>query len=242
VAEAGKRIGEARQEHPWIFFSSVLGGIGTFLGTIISAIALWAGNSSQQKPAKPAAETRVASIATPARYSSYYEISDNQRAISVEVPREWGTHPGNGWHPINFPPFPPGTSIGPGLNAAPNVKAWKNDLSTPGVFLGVSKKLAQAGYDPDKLLNLFFPAEVCRTAKTERYPNALYPSSLFRGRSQRWICSESGRYPQWYLLAALPVGKKSPLIHVQVKLVSPRDEQALERILSTFRIRTSAFR
>ena len=136
---------------------------------------------------------------------------------------------GNGWHPQGLPPIRDGDLIGPGLNAAPNVAAWKRpgDFETPGVFVGASKKVLNEEYTPEKTLRgLSFDG--CKTTGSKPYTNA-----DFTGATLNWSCP---RGAQWRLVAATPTESRAYLVYLQVKLVSRADVDAFNRILGTFEV------
>jgi hypothetical protein len=144
------------------------------------------------------------------------------------VPSTWGNVLGNGWHAQGLPPTPEGELLGPGLNAAPNVAAWRSatDFETPGVFVGASEEILEE-YTPATILQRVSFAR-CRTAGGGPYTNA-----DFTGSTVIWSCPEGA---QWRVLAATPTESRAYLIYLQVKLVSAADVEAYNRIFGTFEV------
>ncbi len=211
------------KDHPLVLALSILGTVATFIvgtarvtGLVVDATAT------------PIGET-VASgeISLPAADDyEYATVEDQTGQIAVEVPTEWGNVLGNGWHASAFTRIPRGEVIGPGLNAAPNVAEWSDDLETPGVFIGVSRDIL-AEYEPEEILQQV-AYDGCRTTGRHAYTNAEYTGAIVT-----WQCDGGA---QWRVLAATPTESRAYLVYLQAKLVSEADVDAYNRILNTFEV------
>jgi len=155
-------------------------------------------------------------------------VMDSTKAISVVVPKAWGDVLGNGWSPhehvsgISY-----GTRIGPGLNASPNIGAWFNDLTTPGIFVGASKLLVTDGYSPVTALSAM--ASPCDFSSTQ--PAA---SHGLTGYQDMWTCPHSAT--RWETVALWP-RNHSYIAFIELKIVTPVDEASGDRALASLSIR-----
>ena len=223
VVSGWARIAQLVKHHPLMTVVSVLGTLATFtVGTVrVAGLVVGAGIA-------PIGETIPANefLSPPTASYEYVAVSDATGQISVEVPTAWGNVLGNGWHAQGLPPTPEGELIGPGLNAAPNVAAWRSatDFETPGVFVGASEEIL-GEYTPQKILR-GVSFEDCRTTGGKPYTNA-----DFTGATVNWSCPDGA---QWRVLAATPTESRAYLVYLQVKLVSRADVEAYNRILGTF--------
>lgn len=224
VVSGWVRIVQLVKHHPLMTVASVVGTLATCIaGTVkVGGLVLGTGISPIGE-AIPASEFLSPSTGS----YQYVAVSDATGQISVEVPTVWGNVLGNGWHAQGLPPTPDGKLIGPGLNAAPNVAAWRSatDFETPGVFVGASEKVLGA-YSPEKILR-GVSFESCRTTGVTPYTNA-----DFTGATVTWSCPHGA---QWRVLAATPTESRAYLVYVQVKVVSRADVEAYNRILGTFK-------
>lgn len=218
------RLGNLVKDHPLLAVATALGSLGTFAAGTASFLGLFlgGGNSVLAEPIS-AGDTSLRS----GMGYEYVEVSDAKGQISVEVPTVWADVPGNGWHAKDLPPVPDGTIIGPGLNAAPNVEAWKNDLSTPGVFIGASREILE-NHSPMTILRAI-PFSGCSSTASESYT-----TDTFTGEILTWSCPEASA--EWRLLAATPTKSRAYLVYLQMKLVSSADVEAYNKILNTFEV------
>jgi hypothetical protein len=228
AADAGRLAGLVRvvKDHPLMLAVSILGTVATFVvGTArVTDLVLGDGGGG----GTPIGETVPADEVTlpPSVSYEYARVEDESGRISVEVPTRWGHVRGNGWHATNFPAIPRGRVIGPGLNAAPNVEAWKEDLETPGVFIGASEDILRA-YEPEEILQQVSYGG-CETADRRSYTNAEYTGAIVT-----WTCDGG---TQWRILAATPTESRGYLVYLQAKLVSDADVEAYNKILNTFQV------
>jgi hypothetical protein len=200
------------KQHPIVVALSVLGTLATFVVGSVRVVDLATG------PAKELVE---------APSYDYVEVSDATGQISVEVPTVWADVPGNGWHALGIPGVQDGKRVGPGLNAAPSVAAWREDLETPGVFIGASRELIQ-GHSPTTLIRRTPPAG-CASMASETYASA-----SFTGEVVTFKCE--GTKTQWRRLAATPTTTRDYLMYLEAKLASTADLEAYNKILNTFEV------
>ena len=211
------------KNHPLMAVVSVLGTLATFtVGTVRVAGLLIGGGLAPIGDAIPSSEL----AAPPGAEYEYVEVSDATGQISVDVPTAWANVLGDGWHAQGLPPLPDGRAIGPGLNAAPSVEAWRSagEFDTPGVFVGASREILKA-YSPVTILQRV-SFDGCRTTGGDRYTN-----DDFTGATVVWSCPRS---TQWRVLAATPTESRAYLVYVQVKLTSAADAEAYNRVMGTF--------
>jgi hypothetical protein len=225
VADAGRfgSLVQVVKGHPVMLALSILGTVATFIVGTARVTDLVIGSS--ETPIGNPVSSEDVSLPDAADYE-YARVEDESGQISVEVPTRWGHTRGNGWHPTTFSEVPRGQRIGPGLNAAPNVEAWKEDLETPGVFIGASELILDA-YEPEEVLQQASYSN-CETVDRESYTNAKYTGAIVT-----WACDGG---TQWRILAATPTESRSYLVYVQAKLVSKADVEAYNKILNTFEV------
>jgi serine protease Do len=151
------------------------------------------------------------SQAPAAGYANYRRVTDNSGAIVVEVPAEWSDVDGRAFE------------IGPGLVAAPNVDAYNNGYSTPGISILASRQLDR---NPDAVLDeVDFPA--CSASGRSDYDDG-----KFTGRSALFESCD-GRDTSIVVVAAVPPDRSYTVLLV-VQTVDQRDFEALETALTTF--------
>jgi hypothetical protein len=163
------RLAQLVRDHPLLALASALGSLGTFAaGMTAFAGLLGAGHSGGIGEA-----IRVDELGLPPQIPyTYVTVSDDTGRISVEVPVGW-TGDADGWHAVDLPPVPNRKRIGPGLNAAPSVSAWRTDLKTPGVFIGASQELLRT-HAPGKVLDQIFFRPDCKLWAREAYAKGPY--------------------------------------------------------------------
>jgi hypothetical protein len=223
VAPAGRLGGFVRvvKEHPLMLTVSILGTIATFIVATARLTDLVVGGGGST----PVGDTISDSTLPSAGEYEYTRVTDDSGEISVEVPTRWGNVQGNGWYARAFPELA-GQRIGPGLNASPNVDAWREDLETPGVFIGASQEILDE-YTPEEVLRTV-SYDGCETTDRKTYANA-----DFTGAIVTWDCEGDA---EWRILAATPTESRSHLVYVQAKLVSSADVEAYNKILNTFEV------
>jgi hypothetical protein len=224
--ESGRwvRLVHVVKHHPLMAVVSVLGTLTTFVVGTAKLTGLVVGSGAVSLgPVIPVSEIGP----VPGSSYGYVTVSDETGQISVDVPTAWGNVLRNGWHAHGLPPFPEDAPLGPGVNAAPNVAAWKRagDFRTPGIFVGASETVIDE-YAPDELLQRVSFGDECQSAG-----GAPYTNDDFAGATLTWTCPNGS---QWRVLAATPKKSHGYLVYVQVKLVSAADVEAYNRVVRTF--------
>jgi hypothetical protein len=219
-----------RKRRSWLVLGRTLGGFGAFIAAIVAVLQLVTGGDKPTVTgvAQPLSTVPLSLKAPgPAQEYAFGLVTDRTGKVRVEVPTAWGQVLGLGFIARGLDPAIEGRRLGPGLNAAPNVDAWRRDQVTPGVFIGVSKSI----------LRYFTPNELARTVtfgdcafeKAEAYTN-----EAFTGEIVHWRCPTGTR---WIVVAATPTKSRDYALLIQTKLVSEADVAAYNRILSTFEAR-----
>jgi TIR domain len=152
-------------------------------------------------------------------------VTDNTGDVSIVVPKAWGDVLGDGWHPPGRP-FN-GALIGPGLNAAPNVNHWFNDLTTPGLFAGASKLLITDHYTPETILPVM--GSPCNFSF--RQPISTHGLAGYR---VVWTCSKSAT--RYWTIALWPKNHTF-IAFIELKIVTSADEASGNRAVASFTIR-----
>jgi hypothetical protein len=200
------------QRRTWILLGRTLGGFGAFLAALVAGAQFLLGDDDgKERRDGPA--------------YSFASVVDPQGRLSAELPTAWADLE-TGWRAHDLEPFADGETVGTGLVAATNDRAWAGDLTTPGAFLGVSEALA-ASYSTETLASRFSYTD-CEIAEREAFRN-----ESLAGHLERWSCEEAA---SWVTVAASPRGSPGSIVLAQVKLVSGRDEEALERLLATLSV------
>lgn len=154
-------------------------------------------------------------------YEEYYTFENDSRTIRVDIPRAWSDTSTGSWLR--------GDSEVPrsiAVVAAPDINGFLNTWTTPGMFLGASRQLAQE-LTPDQLLDQTAFNRECTYDSRNNYSDPLYT-----GKYDVW--TNCGGRDTAMLLVAFTPEDGSFLGMVQVKVVSEADLEALDRILDSF--------
>lgn len=224
------KLTRVRKEHPWAFAGALMGGIGTFLTAVVSAVALIGdnGNPAPPTPPPPSTPSPVAKLEAPYTYGGGIDgrgtVTDDERMISVKAPDQWSNVKRGGWFPNDIDGV--AGRIGPGLNASSAILSWSDpDSATPGLFFGASKdSRLLARHTPRSILETVGLAPCAAGAIEENTIGEL------AGALVEHTCP--GSRVRWFSYAWAP-SSRDYLVFLQVKLVSDRDEDALRRILTT---------
>lgn len=154
-------------------------------------------------------------------YGDYYTFSDERGAIRVDIPRAWGDTSSGAWV-AGGEELPQSVAV----TAAPSIEAFANGWTTPGMFLGASRQLAQA-IGPEELLDQNSFADSC--SYDGRTP---YSDGLYTGYFDTWS-SCGGTDTLLIAVAFMPEGG-SFLGLAQVQVVAEADLEALDRIIDSF--------
>jgi len=154
-------------------------------------------------------------------YEEYYTFENDSRTIRVDIPRAWSDTSTGSWRR--------GDSEVPrsiAVVAAPDIDGFLNTWTTPGMFLGASRQLAQE-LTPDQLLDQTAFNDECTYDSRNDYSDALYT-----GKYDVW--TNCGGRDTALLVVAFTPEDGSFLGMVQVQVVSEADLEALDRILDSF--------
>lgn len=158
----------------------------------------------------------------------YTIITDDSGLLSVEVPVTWGDIDGSLWGDASDP-------LGVAVRAAPDLQAWSDTWSTPGVFFGASVDVLEGMADADRLA---FPATVLDDDSFDYSASCVYDGRydysdpVYAGLYDLWTdCGDEGSL--FIVLAVLPEDL-SYFVLVDVLVVSDADLDALDHILNSF--------
>jgi hypothetical protein len=227
-ADPAKAEGRRKSLAVW---GGVMAGAGTLIASMVGLINVFGGDEGETPP--PAPTTTVASSTQPSSpppsptgllpYASFTRVEDDTGTVSIEVPAEWTNVRGDGFN-TNLPPF--SGNIGAGVNVSPDVAAWFSDLTTPGVFAGASIQAAQE-WDPEEVAVLVTYGTCVQGAPRPVLVNGMDGVEVVS------TCGDSGA--TWHTIGAWPQDHAF-LVLVQAKVVHPRDQTALDRVLTTLRV------
>jgi serine protease Do len=154
-------------------------------------------------------------------YADYYVWESENGELTVELPTAWNDTSSGTWR-ANDQEIP--SSIA--LTAAPSIDGFLNTWTTPGMFLGASRQLAQE-LTPDQLLDQNVFDQSCSYAGRDTYSDALYT-----GVFDTW--TNCGGENTVLLVVAFQPEDGAFLGLVQVQVVGDADLEALDRILNSF--------
>lgn len=156
-----------------------------------------------------------------ASYGDYYTFRDQSNVLLVEIPTAWGDTSSGSWVSGGEEMA---NSIA--LTAAPNIDDFLNTWTSPGVFLGASRQLAQQ-MGAAQLLDQTTFNQSCTYGGRAEYSDALYT-----GLYDTW--TSCGGTNTVLIVVAFQPEDSSFLGMVQVQVVSEADLEALDRILDSF--------
>jgi serine protease Do len=157
-------------------------------------------------------------------YSSFTIVTDNYGSIQMEVPSEWNDVDGTAWGDS-------GDVIGAQIDASASLSGFFNTWTEPGVEFSVSNDLAKLG-GYVQLLDIVRKNFIDSCELDGRYD---YDDGYYRGKYDLFKnCGSPGG--SWFLvLSAVPSdNSQAYLILVEVQILSDRDLEAVDHILSTF--------
>ena len=159
---------------------------------------------------------------TPASYSGYNLITDNEEKIRVQVPVEWGDIETGVW---DFK----GKKSGVFLAASADLANFYSTRSQSGVLIGVSHSLAQT-YDKDGLLGLEQRDLSRQCVHQGRFE---YKNQFYSGKYDHFTnCSGT---PGLMVFTTASADGKS-LIMIRIAVVSEADLEAVDTIINTFQV------
>lgn len=158
----------------------------------------------------------------------YTIITDDSGLLSIEVPVTWSDIDGSLWGDASDP-------LGVAVRAAPDLQAWSDTWSTPGVFFGASVDVLEGMTDADRLA---FPAVVLDDDSFDYSASCVYDGRydysdpVYAGLYDLWTdCGDEGSL--FIVLAVLPEDL-SYFVLVDVLIVTDADLDALDHILNSF--------
>ncbi|MEO8084077.1 MAG: trypsin-like peptidase domain-containing protein, partial [Ardenticatenales bacterium] len=159
-----------------------------------------------------------------ADYGGYDTVKDDSQAIAMNVPTDWGDTDGSAWVYKQ-------ETVGASITAASNRDGFVNGYSTPGVFFGASRMLAER-YDPAALLDALQPdmgVQNCTSKGREDYKDPYYTGVYETFEN----CGDDKSVI--VTVAAQPEDKSYDLF-VLVQVVADRDLKALDTIIGSFQV------
>jgi serine protease Do len=158
--------------------------------------------------------------------SGYIDTSDAYGSIAVEIPAAWTDTDGSAW-------MDGGDVIGATISAAPDLNAFQNTWTAPGMTFAVSDDLARLG-GYVQVLDLFRPdlAAVCKL--DNRYD---YNDGYYRGKFD-WFdnCGGPGGASVMVLSAVPTDNSQSFIVLLQLQMLTDDDQVIAQHVLDTFRV------
>ncbi len=152
--------------------------------------------------------------------SLYNVINDDSGKLSVSVPKAWSAVSSGDWL-LND------EKVGLSLTAAPDLKAYNDGWTTPGIFFGVSTELAK-DLDLEKFLDSWDYSKDCT------YDSRIdYDDSVYAGKYDLWTdCGSKGNL--FVVMAVTPKEKADILILLNVAIPADTETQSFKQILTSF--------
>jgi serine protease Do len=167
-------------------------------------------------------EVEAATSDAQSHYADYAIVSDDAELIQIEIPGEWGEIKGAPWVIDE-------ETVGASVAASADLDGFYDNYTTPGVFFGASRLLAES-YDEDTLLDANTFNDDCTYEGREEYEDQLYTGKFE-------VYSNCGGEGGGTLIqvAAVPEGRDF-IILLQMVAVSEADLEALDHMLQSFEV------
>lgn len=166
--------------------------------------------------------TAVPDVPTTADYDEYVAITDGSGILAVTVPAAWSEVDGSEWVDN---PFGLEGAIGVQVTASPDITAWNETWTTPGVIFGATDML---GATVEEILDVFAPLGT-ECTYTGRYE---YDDGAYAGALDWWEdCGGVGTAQA--VIIARPAGGEFTVL-VAITLTSDADVAAADTIVSSF--------
>ncbi len=183
--------------------------------------------STERDPAKqfplPQGVTGQTGPTDSASRPGYARITDDEETIVAQVPAAWKDVDTGRW-------VYQGQDVGVFLAASTDLDNFSSRRSAPGVFIGVSRALAQA-YDEEQLLALE-AATFSRQCK--RQGRSTFQDPFYTGLYDTYVtCGNNG---QELFVAATMSANREQLILLRIGVVNKADQEAAARIFETFQV------
>jgi serine protease Do len=159
-----------------------------------------------------------------ADYGGYDTVKDDSEAIAMNVPTDWGDVDGSAWVYKE-------ETVGASITASSSRDDFINGYTTPGVFFGASRKLAER-YDPAALLDALQPdmgVQNCTSKGREDYKDPYY-TGVYE------TFENCGDEKAVIVTVAAQPEDKSYDVFVLVQVVADRDLKALDTIIDSFQV------
>lgn len=202
-------------------------------GNIVSAMThqttiMRPASSGDQRPALvfPQAirdQISLSGSTAPTPYSGYTRVTDNEEAISMDVPVEWNDIETGKW-------TYKGKEVGVFVAASGDLANFYSTRSQPGVFIGVSQSLARA-YNKDGLLDLEKGGFSRQCVYNGRFD---YQNLFYTGRYDHYTNCAAGT-PNLLVFTTTSADRKF-LILLRIVVVSNADLDAAATIFDTFQV------
>lgn len=178
---------------------------------------------AEERFALPAVVEQASALApSPAAYSGYTRITDNEEKITVEVPVEWGDIETGEW-------VFKGRNVGVFLAASSDLANFYSTRSQSGVLIGVSRSLARS-YNKEGLLGLEKRDLSRQCLHKGRFD---YKNQFYSGQYDHFVnCSGT---PGMLVFTTTSADQKS-LIFIRIAVVSEADMAAVDTIINTFQV------
>ena len=156
-----------------------------------------------------------------AGYDSYDTITDANNTLTVDVPSPWTDRELELLWEFD------GELVGAAVSAAVDYDAWQSSWGEPGMFFGASTLLVDQGWTVESMLDGHDFSEWCDF--DGRYE---YSDELYAGDYDVWV--NCGAEASTFVSMATTPASGSPLLVVQVAVITDADLEALDNILATF--------
>ncbi len=151
----------------------------------------------------------------------FESVSDSAGIIQLEVPTEWSDRDERPWLDSDD------EEMGNQFMAAPDLEAFFNDWSIPGVIFSFSDTL-QDNYSPEELLDTFNYEDDCEYSGRKEWPG----DSFYAGAYDEYLdCGGSG-VTAW--VVALEPESGDYIVQIELSATTDADLAALDHILDTF--------
>lgn len=158
--------------------------------------------------------------------SGYIDTSDAYGSIAVEIPAAWSDTDGSAW-------MESGDVLGASISAAPDLDAFLNTWTAPGMFFAVSDDLAKLG-GYIQVLDLLRPDFAASCKLDNRYD---YNDGYYRGKYD-WFdnCGGPGGASLMVLSAVPTDTSQSFIVLLELQMLTEDDQVIAQHVLDTFRV------
>ena len=154
-------------------------------------------------------------------YDSYTTLTDTGYTLTVDVPSAWSdVATDNRWEVD-------GEVVGSAVSAAVDLDGYLNSWGVPGMFFGASTSLINRGWTTESFLDETDFSDEC--VFESRYE---YTDELYSGYYDVW--ESCGAESTTFVSLATTPAAGSPLLAIQVAVITDADLEALDTILRTF--------